>query len=296
MASRLDILKVIPTKSGGEGMKRMEKRRKLMKRHQILATLGIVFFSIVALGVPPIRAASTFQDVTSSYWAEPQIGDLASRGILRGYPDGSFRSEDPVTRAEGAKMLCLVLGMAPQPEARPSFSDLPSAQWAFPYVEAAMQGGWIHGYPDGTFLPDRPVSKAELLSMIARGEGWSNPELSVQPFADVPVSHWAFPAVQSCYAHEVVKPGEPHLSEDGLLQPSLAATRAQAAVFLDRALGASETVQAQIIHGPRLGMVTASQATITGTATSPSRAPSSGGRRPSTPPRSARRRPQPTIT
>ena len=175
--------------------------------------------------------------LTSSYWAAAQIEDLAECGVVQGYADGSFRPEEPVTRAEATKMLCLVLGTAPQSEASPSFSDLPGSFWAFLYVEAAVQARWIQGYPDGIFQPDRPVSKAELLSMIARGEGWSNPELSVQTFADLPVDHWAFPTVQSCYAHGVVRPGEPQLNENGFLQPSLPATRAQAAVFLDRVLG-----------------------------------------------------------
>lgn len=245
------------------GLKRMETRKRLMKCNHFIAMLGVALLFVFALGAPPSGAASPFQDVTSSYWAAVQIEDLAGCGVVQGYADGSFRPEELVTRAEATKMLCLVLGTAPQSEAAPSFLDLPSSFWAFPYVEAAVQARWIQGYPDGIFQPDRPVSKAELLSMIARGEGWSNPELSVQTFADLPIDHWAFPLVQSCYAHGVVRLGEPQISEDGFLHPSVPATRAQAAVFLDRALGGAEITQAQIVHGPRLGLVTAGQATIT---------------------------------
>ncbi|MEI6309406.1 MAG: S-layer homology domain-containing protein [bacterium] len=245
------------------GLKRMETRKRLMKCNHFIAMLGVALLFVFALGAPPSGAASPFQDVTSSYWAAVQIEDLAGCGVVQGYADGSFRPEELVTRAEATKMLCLVLGTASQSEAAPSFLDLPSSFWAFPYVEAAVQARWIQGYPDGIFQPDRPVSKAELLSMIARGEGWSNPELSVQTFADLPIDHWAFPLVQSCYAHGVVRLGEPQISEDGFLHPSVPATRAQAAVFLDRALGGAEITQAQIVHGPRLGLVTAGQATIT---------------------------------
>lgn len=85
-------------------------------------------------GTPPY-----FWDVPSSHWAADAIARLWSSGVVKGGPDQGFRPDDPVTRAEFVKMLLLSDGIAAGSECAGTFTDVPCAHWAAPYVETAYR-------------------------------------------------------------------------------------------------------------------------------------------------------------
>jgi hypothetical protein len=108
----------------------------------------------------------TFSDVQPGSTFYAYIESAYLHGAIAGYPDGRFRPNNPVTRAQAAKMLVLGKGWAVQTPQTPNFSDVPQTHWAYSYVETAVQHGIADGFADGTFHPDQPVSRAQLSKMV----------------------------------------------------------------------------------------------------------------------------------
>lgn len=130
--------------------------------------------------VAPIPQASppavSFLDVPSNFWASPFVNGLAARSIVTGKTANTFRPNDPVTRAEFA---VLVEQAFEQPNQFPSltFNDLPAGYWATEAIDRAVRMGFMRGYPDGSFQPDRPIPRYQALMAIASG-------LSLPPLSD----------------------------------------------------------------------------------------------------------------
>jgi outer membrane protein assembly factor BamB len=134
----------------------------------LLATVGQKVAAFGAGNTPPKPPPTSFPDVPADYWASPEIMGLVGAGVINGYPDGSFKPEFPVTRAEFAKMAVLALSIAQATPATPSFPDLDPKEWYYGYVEGAVKYGLIKGYPDGTFQPQGNITLAEVLTVIVR--------------------------------------------------------------------------------------------------------------------------------
>jgi len=202
-----------------------------VKRSRILPICTA--FLIAMLLAHPVLA---FPDV-NSHWAELEIRALNARGIIRGFGDGTFLPDIPVTRAQFAKMLVLALGYADEAEqlARvPSrFVDL-GQHWALGYMELAHDLGLFMGYGDGRMRPDNPISRAELVAVVIRAMNLesqvkSDPQMQFTDFYEVPA--WARGYVALAHEKGVVS-GFP----DGSFRPFERTTRAEAAVMVMRFL------------------------------------------------------------
>jgi hypothetical protein len=170
--------------------------------------------------VPP-----TFADVPTTYWAAAAIGTLAAKGILQGFPDGSFRPDRPVTRAEMVKMLDLVLGITPGGPL-PPFRDVTAGDGFAPYVAAAVHAGLVQGVDADTFAPDQPVTREQAAVLLARALSLSGG--GTLPFTDAAsIDPWAMGAVEAA-----VHAGYLHGFPDGTFRPLDPLTRAQAAALL----------------------------------------------------------------
>ncbi|WP_256759246.1 S-layer homology domain-containing protein [Cohnella sp. WQ 127256] len=126
-------------------------------------------FAVLAVGQGDSSDSTAdvkFSDI-SGHWAEANIKQAVSNGIVKGYTDGTFKPNKTVTRAEFAVMLMNAL--KPQEEGSAlTFSDSAKiGAWAQKAVAQAVQAGIIKGYKDGTFRPDAAISRAEMASMIA---------------------------------------------------------------------------------------------------------------------------------
>jgi len=91
---------------------------------------------------------------------------LLKLGILKGYPDGTFKPGNNVTRAEFATMVVLAKKLTLVSPARPSFKDVPANHWAYKQVETAAKAGYLKGYPDGTFGPSRNITRQEIAAVL----------------------------------------------------------------------------------------------------------------------------------
>lgn len=135
----------------------------------------------------------TYPDVPSDYWAAEQISYIGTLGIIKGYPDGLFKPEGNITRAELATLLMRTRmgGDKNVPESTAEiFTDVPSKHWALKYVNLAAQTKVVKGYPDGSFKPNANVTRAEGLTMIARFAGVTEETYAVG-FRDISRRHWA---------------------------------------------------------------------------------------------------------
>ncbi len=134
----------------------------------------------------------SFTDVKEGFWAKDPIEYLATLGMIGGYPDNTFRPDQPLTRAELATLLVKAKGFEPKiPEAN-LFSDVPTSHWAAPYISVALDHKYISGYPNGTFMPWKEVTRAEAVVVLSKFAGLSEPvSLSENPFPDVFKRHWA---------------------------------------------------------------------------------------------------------
>ncbi|MCL2352103.1 MAG: S-layer homology domain-containing protein [Firmicutes bacterium] len=138
-------------------------------------------------------APSAFTDVDPAAWYAQSVNYLASVGILVGYGDGTFRPEQPITRAEMTAIAARYTGLA---DAGGVFADVPEGHWAARYIGSAYALGIAAGYADGTFRPDSMITRAEAVRMIAgmlgRRSLTSALPVNIPVFADLDASHWAY--------------------------------------------------------------------------------------------------------
>lgn len=121
----------------------------------------------VAIAVIATAPAFAFPDVSDTYWAAPQIKLLSEQGVIVGYPDGTFKPDADVTRAEFAAMAIRALGQQHTKVAQPiNFSDIDVNHWAYEDIQKAVYFDLISAGKEGElFRPDDSVSRAESMSV-----------------------------------------------------------------------------------------------------------------------------------
>ena len=111
---------------------------------------------------------SGFRDVASGSWYNTYVATLNNAGVITDSSNGYFRPNEAITRAELAAMLAK---FSETTSAENYFNDVSAKYWAANAIAICAKLGWITGYPDGTFRPDRNVTRAELMAMINRATG-----------------------------------------------------------------------------------------------------------------------------
>lgn len=142
-----------------------------------------------------VTSENSFTDVTPSTKNSYAIGYLKNMGVVSGYPDGTFKPNGNLNRAELLKILVEAMGYSPDAnQYKNCFPDV-KEDWYAKYVCFAKEKGWIAGYPDGTFKPSSNVNKAEAIKMLLEvfGVTLSTPETN--PFNDVPKTEWYSPYI-----------------------------------------------------------------------------------------------------
>ena len=111
---------------------------------------------------------SGFRDVASGSWYNTYVATLNNAGVITDSANGYFRPNEAITRAELAAMLAK---FSETTGAANYFNDVSASHWAANAIAICAKLGWITGYPDGSFRPDRNVTRAELMAMINRATG-----------------------------------------------------------------------------------------------------------------------------
>jgi hypothetical protein len=149
----------------------------------------------------------SFSDVDENHPQRIEVGSLAALDYVAGFPDGTFRPEGEITRAELCTMLMRIkssfapaqtgeAASIPAPLTALSFNDVPARHWAAAFIAQAVKDGVVKGYPDGTFRPKNNITRGEALSVVVRFAGLEEPfAIDEKPFPDLEMTHWAAKAI-----------------------------------------------------------------------------------------------------
>ncbi len=189
-------------------------------------------------------AQATLSDVPSDYWAAPFIQALASRNIIAGFPDGTFRPNEPVTRAQFAAMLLKAFPNAQRVNGSVNFTDVPSNYWGAQAIQNAYATGFLAGYPGGTFRPNENIPRAQVLVSLSNGLRYASTQPAdtvLQVYTDAnDIPGYARNSVAAATQRQLVV-NYPNVQT---LNPNQVATRADVAAFIYQALVSAGQVAA----------------------------------------------------
>lgn len=189
---------------------------------------------------PASAQSGTISDInSSSLYARQSILRLHKLGILSGDNNGNFSPARPIKRAEMVKMLVLSLNINynSTTNTKPTFRDVPSHHWAYPYIEAAHREGIVNGTSPGIFQPEKYCTREEMTTMLVRSFGLTNKQIGenfnlnfVNNFNDsYQISEWAKASIEFALRTDLVNG-----TSTNSFSPKMSAKREQAAVIIDR--------------------------------------------------------------
>ncbi|MBD2439241.1 S-layer homology domain-containing protein [Nostoc sp. FACHB-110] len=180
---------------------------------------------------PPIA----FNDVPTNFWATRFINSLSARGIIKGFPDYTFRPNQPVNRAEFAAILQQAFDTDLSKNSIP-FKDVSDKYWATPAIDRAVGTGFLRGFPNKTFKPQQKISRVQVLVALVSGLNLKQPAKPSQVLSiykdsqDIP--KYAVGKVAAATANGLVITS----ANQKVLAPNQAATRAEVAAMVHQAL------------------------------------------------------------
>ncbi|MBI2634639.1 S-layer homology domain-containing protein [Candidatus Peregrinibacteria bacterium] len=184
-----------------------------------------------------------FPDVDQQHKNSAAINYLQSNNIINGYPDGTFKPDNAVNRAEFLKIILEGSDIPALITSPTPFPDVNHDSWYGKYVIKAYHSGWIVGYTDGTFKPEQTINKVEALKILGKVQKWQlSQTVSETPFEDTPPDEWYLPYVT--YAKN-----KGFLEESGIFfNPADLMTRASISEIIYRSLILPDTGVAQEIE------------------------------------------------
>jgi hypothetical protein len=179
----------------------------------------------------------SFNDLPNSAAYKKSIQFLANKMVVNGFPDGSFKPDQSVTRAEFAAMLNRALGLLPSTApAETGFHDVKMQDWFAGNVNSAVEAGLILGYEDGSFRPADTINHQEMLTMLVRALNYAGHSLPSSAPLDAAIQEqledWFEPSYSSAQGVGLLKgSGDPFV-----FSAKAEATRQQCALLLHRML------------------------------------------------------------
>ncbi|MEH2075713.1 MAG: fasciclin domain-containing protein [Nostoc sp.] len=219
----------------------------------------------VPSATPSPTSTVNLSDVSTDYWAHPFIQALADNNVIAGFPDGSFRPNQAVTRAEFAALI--QKAFPNQNRVRQltagGFSDVPAGYWAVSAIQFAYETGFLAGYPGNVFSPNQQIPKVQAIVALTSGLGLTasstgtSSDLSTYYTDASSIPNYAVASVTAATQSNIVV-NYPDVKQ---LNPQQSLTRAEAAALLYQALAKQGRVQ------PIASNLSASQYIVGGTQT-----------------------------
>ena len=155
-----------------------------------------------------------FSDVEKDRWSVTAISYMNELGIIKGFPDGTFRPQNSITRAEFAAIATRFANLSGQGK---TFADLGPDHWAYEAVGKAAAAGWITGYPDNTFRPEQPIKRSEVVTLVNKMlNRYGDEDFIIKNkdkilyFTDIE-NHWAYNAiVEATNGHDFERASDGH--------------------------------------------------------------------------------------
>jgi hypothetical protein len=226
-----------------------------------LMVLGITAGAVVPLvnPAPSLAQNAAFSDVSSNYWAKDFIVQLAQRNVIAGFPDGTFKPEKSVTRAEFAAMMRQANKYFNKARINNpvSFRDVPTTAWYYTAVQDAYATGFLAGYPGNIFQPDQMIPREQVLVSLANGLNYTarnSADRDLQTYSDASsISSYARTSIAAATEKSLVV-NYPSIQ---VLNPTRNATRAEVASFIYQALVGSN--QATAVNSPYIVALNSTQ-------------------------------------
>ena len=194
----------------------------MKKKHAI--TITAVLAASMAMSVTAFGAPKDIQ----GHWAQNTINKWVDKGDISGYPDGTFRPNNMITRAEFVVLVNNAMGYTKSGYAY--FSDVPSHYWGKNAIQTGVAAGYISGDGNGIFRPNDPVTRQEAAAMISRILDLKQNESRAYRYTDsYAISNWA-KGVVGAVSDAGIMAGYP----DGSFGPNRVLTRAEAVLALDK--------------------------------------------------------------
>jgi len=208
----------------------------------------LLVFSLV-FSVLPAAWAKAAQSDYAGHWAEETIDKWLKEGLVSGFPDGTFRPNEGVTRAQIAVLVNAAFGFAE--EAEIAYDDVPPGAWYARDIAIAVKAGYLRGYSELEMRPEQPITRQEAATVLARLLDLPPDESAADVYKD-PIPDWSKGSVGA-----LTKAGFMQGYPDGTFQPNRNVTRAEALVILDRVRSRLTTVFDQAgVFGPATGTET----------------------------------------
>ena len=193
-----------------------------------------------------VAASFGFRDV-QGLWAQPYIEALAAQNIIAGFPDRTFKPDEPVTRAQFAAIVSKAFSPKPQRQAV-NFKDVTPKFWGYKAIQNAYTGGFVAGYPGGLFEPQQQIPRVQALVSLANGLNLNAANLNaISIYTDAAqIPNYATGPIAAATQQKLVI----NYPTPSQLNPNREATRAEIAAFVYQAL--VSTGRAKAIPSPYL--------------------------------------------
>ncbi|MDD4802638.1 MAG: S-layer homology domain-containing protein [Syntrophomonas sp.] len=222
------------------------KQVNYLKKHLVVLLTLVMIAGMIS---PAAAVKEKFSDI-NSHWAETTIKTWLDGGLINAYPDGMFKPDSYVSRAEFITMTNHAFYFTK--EASHSFNDVKDGDWHSSEICKGIQAGYIKGYSDGTMRPDSPVTRQEAAAILARLLDLSPKESRAELLTDAEgIPSWSKGAIGSMLSSGIMK-GYP----DGRFGPAAEMTRAEAVVALEKGRNHTIAFETAGTYGPAQGKKT----------------------------------------
>lgn len=196
-----------------------------MKKRLLTKVLAFAWLLSTLSMTPVFAEASPSKDETKEPIDTAVVERIIScgGGYIDGYPDGTFRPEKLLTRAEAAALIAKLQHL-PLTDKRADTSSYVDG-WYNAHINAVVKSGYMKGYPNGAFEPNEPIMRGEFAKVLS---GFLSGKAAPSPFKDMEGS-WAKEAVDMVYAQGIIKG-----YEDNTFRPTCDVSRAEAVAMLNR--------------------------------------------------------------
>lgn len=215
------------------------------------AALLVFFLGIMLMSIAPtasqVQASDRFSDIAAEDLNRVYIDYIISEGIMAGFPDGGFHPGEPLTRAQGAVIMCNAFQRKINFDADSGFRDVPLSHWSATYIKAAAESGYLNRLPDNIYNPEEALTRAEGVCMLLGLSRQSYTGVKLPPLGDMDENHWAAPAIALA-----LDAGMLQTEKGGLVRPDSPMTRSE----LCRALAVLLTSDPELYESKLAGTLT----------------------------------------
>lgn len=193
-------------------------------------SLFLLFMLVLSTSISGniVKAKEQFKDLSSVKWAEDAIYYLNDRGVINGYGNGKFGPNDKITREQAALMLVRELYPNEKSTTKLPFKDVKTDSFYYNAIAVAVDHGLFEGYPDGTFKPKDPITRAATSKIIALAYKLNGTN---GYFTDLNKASWAVSFIKALASNNIVNG-----YDDGTFKPNNTITRAEFSLSFARVL------------------------------------------------------------